>query len=42
MKDNYFKRITKDYREFKKWPKWKQRIIISASSAMSGKFIGEK
>jgi len=41
MKNSYLEIISKDYDEFKKWPKWKQQIIISASSAMSGKFIEE-
>jgi hypothetical protein len=25
--------------EVKKWPKWKQKIIISAESSSTGKFI---
>jgi len=38
---NSKKRITVNKKEVKRWPKWKQNIIISAKSAMTGKFIKE-
>jgi len=43
ISEKEFKKITKkNVCEVKKWPKWKQRIIISAESANTGRFIREK
>lgn len=41
MTKKSFNKITKkNYNTVKKWSKWKQKIIISAKTAESGKFIG--
>lgn len=38
-KNNIFwKRVSDNYKEVKKWPKWKQLITISAITASTGKF----
>jgi len=35
----FLNRVEKDYREFKKWSKYKQSITIDADSASTGQFI---
>lgn len=43
MNKKAFQKITSDnYKQVQKWPKWKQRIIISSYAATTGKFIKEK
>ncbi len=42
MKKSIEKQIQKDYDEVQKWPKWKQRIIISARAAETGQFYNEE
>ena len=34
--------ISKNAKEVKKWPKWKQRIIVSANAFSTGKLLEEK
>jgi len=41
MPNDVRERIAKCVREVKKWAKWKQRYVISAEAAMTGRFIGE-
>lgn len=40
--DSFWKTVSNDYDIVQGWPKWKQRITISTSTAMSGKFTESK
>jgi len=40
--NSFWKTVSNDYKIVQGWPKWKQLIIISSSSAMSGRFIESK
>jgi len=43
MRKNTFKKITvQNYKDVKKWSKYKRSIIISADAAKSGKLINKK
>jgi hypothetical protein len=35
----FCKTVAKCAKEVSKWPKWKQRYVITAEAAMTGKFI---
>ena len=39
-KDKFLETVVKNAEEWKKWPKWKQKIVISAKSASNGNFYG--
>jgi len=43
-KDNssFWKTVSDDYDIVQRWPKWKQRITISAYSASTGRFVEGK
>ena len=38
-KKQFLKIIDNDAKIVKKWPKWKQKYIISAEAAMTGKLL---
>lgn len=42
MDYNFWKMVEENRKEVATWPKWKRRIVISAKSAASGKFIEVK
>jgi len=37
--ESFWKTARENYEEVKKWPKWKQKIAISAKTASTGQFI---
>ncbi len=38
-KKQFLKIIKEDAKIVKKWPKWKQKYVISAEAAMTGEFL---
>lgn len=43
QKNNSFRKISSNnYEEVEKWPEWKRSIVISSSTASTGKFIYSK
>ena len=38
---SFWKKVEENYDEVKKWPKWKQRYIITSEAAKTGRYIQE-
>ena len=39
---SFWRTVAENCKQVKKWPKWKQRIIINSEAASTGKFMEDK